>query len=35
MDNKVDENKINVPVDTLIKALVEAHVNISINSLIK
>ena len=35
MDNKVDENKINVPVDTLIKALVDAHVNISINSLIK
>ena len=35
MDNNVDENKINVPVDTLIKALVEAHVNISINSLIK
>jgi hypothetical protein len=35
MDNKVDENKINVPVETLIKALVEAHVNISINSLIK
>jgi hypothetical protein len=35
MSTTTEDSKINIPVETLVKALVEAHVNVSINSLIK